>query len=282
MAADHDVRPVSDRLLQAILSHPSPRLRIDWHLGERDFTPEGLPRLLDVLERTRDEGLHAFVLDRPRRPIALAEGLDRASPAALVHVGLNLPALARQGGMLADAERYCQRLGSLVRLALSAAVQKRDHLRPRQGESRPDLTSGFLLDRARFVVVPLGLDEVVRLFTGWGLSNGGDSLRLGRRILDRIDEVLHQERRWSQLDGCIDGPITFTLGEAVAGPTPWDPTASIVAQLKAGSVLHAATRHGTLALFLPEERPTVEQIADWLRMAWSQTEVVRLRLMTAH
>ena len=73
-----------------------------------------------------------FAFDRPRRPAALAEGLDRDHPATLLAVGLNLPVLASQPGMLSDPGRFLQRLGSLVRLALGAAVQKRRFLREQE------------------------------------------------------------------------------------------------------------------------------------------------------
>jgi hypothetical protein len=242
--------------------------RIDWHLGEADFAPDRLGKL----ERLLRIPSVCFVFDRPRRPVALAEGLDRRHRAALLRVGLNLPALARQGGLLADVDRFCQRLGSLARLALSAAVQKRDHLRRRV----PELSRGFVLDRARLVVEPVGLDEVVRLYTDWGLANGGASLELGRRIVGRLLEVLRHDGRLVQMDACLDGPAAFaaTQRERVAGLTPWDEQASAISQLRAAGALHALAEGGTLALRRCEEPP-----AEVLQTAWRRTEVVRLRLV---
>ncbi len=68
-------------------------------------------------------------------------------------------------------------------------------------------------------------------------------------------------------------------GEA-AGLTAWDAAAALKSQLRSAGVLHGVTEHGTLALFLAEERaPTPEQVADCLQSAWQQTDMVRLRLI---
>lgn len=272
----------ADDLLDAFTDLDHPLLRVDWHLGEKDFAPGRVDRLVRVVRRAR-AGAIGFVFDRPRRAVALAEGLDRRHRAALLHVGLALPVLARQPGLLADADRFCQTLGSLARLALSAAVQKRDFLRQ---EARAEVRRGFLLERARLVVVPVGLDEVARLYTDWGLANGGAALELGRRIVLRLREVLHQDGRRAQLETCLDGPFALTLGEAeperanVAGLTPWDDTATPRSQLRAAAALHALAEHGTQALFPPTEEPWGDsEVAAWLEQAWRQTEVVRVRLM---
>jgi hypothetical protein len=277
------VDDLADGLLDE-LAQQAPHVRIDWHLSEGSFSDAGRRRLLRVAERALAGASIGFVLDRPRRPVALAEGLDRSHPATLLTVGLNLPALARLPGMLADADRFRQRLGPLVRLALSAAVQKRRFLR----QHCPAVTSGFVVDRARFAVAPLGLDAVVRLFSDWGLASGGPSLEFGREIVQRLRDVLRQDGRAAQMDACLDGPFAFGLkgspagAEAVAGLTPWDAGAAVRSQLRAGGVLHGLAEHGTLALFLPAEEPAgAEQVVEWLRSAWRQTDAVRLRLVIA-
>ena len=262
---------VADELLSSLAVGSSGR--IDWHLGEADFADERRERLRRVAALARDVPI-CFVFDRPRRPVALAEGLDRNHRAALLCVELHLPALARQGGLLADVDRFCQRLGSLARLALSAGVQKRDHLR----KAIPELTRGFLLDRARLVVVPVGLDEVVRLYTDWGLASGGPSLELGRRIVGRLCDVLRHDGRLAQLQTCVDGPARFERGarERVPGLTPWDERASVQSQLRAAGALHALAEQGTLGLHLSADD---EPLAEVLPRAWRQTEVVRLRVV---
>src|SRR5262249_11182417 len=73
-----------------------PTLLIDWHLTERDFAPQRAERLLRVAHRAAEGTTLRFVFDRSRRPVALAEGLDRVHRSTLMRVGLNLPALAAQ------------------------------------------------------------------------------------------------------------------------------------------------------------------------------------------
>jgi hypothetical protein len=274
-------------------------VRIDWHLGERDFGAASARReRLQKLARVALEGAPlTFVFDRPRRPVALAEGIDRQHPAVLLTVGLHLPRLALQPGIDGDPAKFLHKLGSLARLALSAGVQKREYLRrlersrPRPSADGPALTSGFLLDRARLVVAPVGLDRVVASFVNKGLTAGGAALDLGRQIVQRLRDVLRQDGRTAHLDTCIDGPCRFQLTEAVpagpsseevAGLTAWEPTAALKSQLRAAGALQGVAEHGTLALFLPEEQTLApEQLADWLHTAWRQTEVVRLRLVRA-
>lgn len=299
------LRELADELAKELL-HPTHSIpstgtvRIDWHLGERDFTAEPAQReRVQRLTRFALDGAPlAFVFDRPRRPAALAEGIDRQHPAVLLTVGLHLPRLALQPGIDGDPAKFLSKLGSLARLALSAGVQKREYLRrlergrPRASADAPALTSGFLLDRARLLVAPVGLDSLMRSFVKKGLSAGGAAVDFGRQIVQRLRDVLRQDGRNVHLDSCLDGPFHFHLADAaqlrdewpsaenVAGLTPWDATAALKGQLRSAGVLHGIAEHGTLALFLPEdETPSPEQVADWLQTAWQQTDVVRLRLV---
>ncbi len=288
---------LAKELLRSKLAIPIARfVRIDWHLSERDFLEDSAQReRLRQLARLALEGAPlAFVFDRPRRPTALAEGIDRQHPAVLLTVGLHLPQLALQPGIDGDPAKFLSKLGSLARLALSAGVQKREYLR-RLERSRshlpadaPALTNGFLLDRARLLVAPVGLDSVVHSFIKKGLSTGGAALDFARQIVQRLRDVLRQDGRTAHLDTCLDGPFSFHLGDSadaplaenVAGLTAWDATAPLRGQLRSAGVLHNIAEHGTLALFLPEDKtPSPEQVADWLHAAWRQTDVVRLRLI---
>ncbi len=290
-AAD-DLRPLSDALLRHLLdgSAAAGDVRIDWHLGERDFesTPAARERLLRLAGAALAGAPLRFTFDRPKRPVALAEGLDRQHPAVLLTVGLHLPRLA---GLEGEPAKFLQRLGSLARLALSAGVQKREYLRRRErtrppAAGAPAVTSGFLLDRARLLVAPVGLDRLVQSFTGKGLSAGGAALDFGRQVVQRLRDVLRQDGRAAQLDCCLDGPFDFGLAgpppgaEQVVGLTPWDGSAPPKGQLRAGGALHGVAGAGTLALSLPADGPpTAEQVAEWLRLAWQQTDLVRLRLI---
>ena len=125
------------------------------------------------------------------------------------------------------------------------------------------------------------------------LSAGGAALDFGRQIVQRLRDVLRQDGRIAHLDTCVDGPFGFRLADAsamtrdewpiaeeVAGLTSWDATAALKSQLRSAGVLQGVAEHGTLALFISDERaPTAEQVADWLRTAWQQSDAVRLRLV---
>jgi hypothetical protein len=261
------------------------RARIDWHLSERDFAPESAALLRRAARLAAEGAALAFVFDRPRRPVGLAEGIDRQHPALLLTVGLHLPRLAAGLGPGAEPALFLQKLGSLARLALSAAVQKRDFLR-RHAPDRPELTRAFFLDRARLMVTPVGLESAVRSLIGKGLCDS-KAPDFARQIVQCLRDVLHEDGRACLIDTCLDAPAGFTLGApvggelpAVAGLTAWDAAAPVKAQLRAAGALHAAAGGGTAAVLLPDERsPSVEQLAEWLRWAWQQTEVGRVCFM---
>jgi hypothetical protein len=273
---------------------PTDRVRIDWHVGERDFLPGNRDRLGQMARLALEGAAISFVFDRPRRPAYLAEGIDRGHPATLLTVGVHLPRLAAQPGVNGDAEVFLQKLGSLARLALSAGVQKREFLRrldrarADRTNGEPAVTSGFLLDRARLVVAPVGLDAVTEAFTGRGLVGGGAALDFAKRVVQRLRDVLRQDARATHLDTCLDGPFSFRLGDKTGGPfaadaaglTAWDPAAPVKSQLRAAGPLHALAEGGTLALFVPAgQAPTAENVVEWLRAAWQQSDVARLRLV---
>ena len=284
---------VADEVARALLTPQSAAnpIRIDWHLSERDFRREAAERLTVMARQALDGAPLAFVFDRPRRPAPLAEGVDREHPAVLLTVGVRLPRLAEQPGVDGDPTRFLKKLGSLARLALSAGVQKREFLRrqergrPHDASAAPPVTNGFLLDRARLVVAPVGLDEVVRRFTGGGLCSGKDSLDFGKQVVQTLRDVLRQDGGRSRLAACLDGPDRFRFGGGwpaagqVAGLTAWDAAAVPKVQLRAAGALHALAEGGTAALLLAEgPRPSAETVADYLRTAWKQPDVNRIRL----
>jgi hypothetical protein len=282
---------VAESLLDSLLT-PCPRhgnlpVRIDWHLAGADFLDAAKRRLLRVARRAAEGAALAFVFDRPRRPVSLAEGLDRQHPATLVAIGLNLPRLAEQPGVQDQAERFLDKLGSLVRMALSAATQRRDFLR-RYSEARPDLRSGFLLDRARLVLTPIGLEAVVQRFTGRGLCDDGGGANFGRQIVEHLMKALRVDSRHRYLESTLDsaGPLSFDnqsplprSPEKAAGLTCWDPLMPLRHQLQGAGQLQAVTKTGTALLLLSAEHSiTAEQVIDLLQRAWQETEISRLRL----
>jgi hypothetical protein len=283
-------RNLAEALLEALKENPltCSRVRIDWHLGEGDLAPRALERLQRLTRLMAGKIPLAFVLDRPRKPLALAEGIDRGHPALLMAVGLHLPYLAEQLSANGAVDRFVQKLGSLARLALSAAAQKREFLR-RQGRS--ELVRGFLLERARLMVVPVGLEEALRRLTGQGLCDP-QGLELASRIVERLREVLHEDGQARLLDACLDGPAEFALETKdpslpaslpspvqVAGLTAWEAEASVQSQLRAAGVLHAAENGTAAVLFREEKFPGPEALVPDLPWAWQHTGVVRLRFV---
>jgi hypothetical protein len=270
---------LADELLNALREGFRGRVRVDWHLGGSDFAPEAQSRLERVALAASQGAPVVFVFDRPGRSVALAEGIDRDNPAALLTVGLHLPRLAGQAGVGGDPERFLKKLESLARLALSAGVQKRAFLR---GQERtradeapevPALSAGFLLERARLVVEPVGLEEVARTFTGSGLVAGGAGLEFGRQVVVRLRDVLRHDGRQTLMETCVDGPGSLTLSRDGEPATVRD-------QLRAAGKLHAAAGGGTLTLPLPDEnRSDPVAVAECLRLAWQRSEVVRLRFV---
>jgi hypothetical protein len=280
----------ADAFLEELTLQPG--VRIDWHVGDHDVPAAAnpSPRLLRLARRAAEFPGLTFAFDRPRRAVALGEGLDRNHPAVLLAVGLHLPRLLALPGVAGSAEAFLQKLASLARLALSAAVQKREFLR-RQGraaERESGMARGFLLERARLLVVPVGLDAAVRVLAGCGLGEGKPALDLGRRILERLLAVLHQDGRRTNLDSVLDGPAAFSLandpgpvaGAGVAGVTPWGAGLTAKQQLRTAGALHAAAEAGTAAVLLPDdETRQPDAIAELLRFALRQTDVVRLRFV---
>jgi hypothetical protein len=280
--------PAEDQVLNEVLARwllPRAKAatpRILWHLGERDFQPGTAVHIrLHWLARRALEASHLeFVFDRPRRPVVLAEGIDRKHPAVLLTVGLHLPRLLSHGGVAGDPERLLVKLGSLTRLAVSAAVQKRHFLRTRE----ENLAREFLLDRARLVVVPIGLPTVVRALTGESLCASSRAADLARQIVSSLCANLRADGKGANLDGCVDGPgESFREpgdSQIQAGLTPGDATASLKAQIKTAGLLHESAGLGTAVVLLsPDLTLSPEEVAGLLHFAWKQTDVVRLRFV---
>jgi hypothetical protein len=264
------VEAIRDALAERLLAGPLAGVRLDWHLQARDFVGEALPRLQRLARRWLEGAPLAFVFDRPGRPVALAEGIDRRHPATLMSVGLHLRRLVE---LLAELEpqRILSRLGSLVRLALSAGVQKRDFLRR---AADPRVSQGFLLDRARLVLVPLGLVAAAEAVDPLDRD-------LDCRVLRRLQQILAEEPG-RRLEAVIDSPVEVRRWPsgwpAVAGVTAWEPRAAPRLQLAASGRLHALTEAGTALLVLPADpAPSAEQLVELLRYAWEQTALVRVQ-----
>ena len=221
-----------DGLLERWKALPAARLpAIAWHLQERSFQDEAQIRQLHDLLRQAVQGRPIrFVLDRSSGPIALAEGLDRKCPGVLLEIGLDLAALADRPEIGRDAATFLKKLPSLARLAVSAARQKRRHLRG-VAEASP-LKRQFLIERAAGRITPLGLDAAVRSLTGESLAQSPLALDFAGRILQTLKAALDEAGRPILLDLRIDGP---TLSAA-------DWTIPLRRQLEIAGRLHARRR----------------------------------------
>ncbi|MCI0460612.1 MAG: hypothetical protein L0Z62_26965 [Gemmataceae bacterium] len=257
-------------------------LRVDWHLGERDFRPEAAPRLIPLCRQALSGAELAFVFDRPRRPVSVAEGMDRQHPGVLLAVGLHLPRLAELAEVRSNPDRLLQKLGSLVRLAISAALQKREFLR-RHSQRRPAMTRGFLLERARLVLTPVGIEETVRQVVGEGFRPDGPALDLARRLLQQLQECLRRDGPVCQLESCLDSshpPRPDGRVDCWGGTLPWEYLRPPKNQIRIASPLQAVAELGTVVVLVPQEYPpTAEEAAQLLGAVWQQTAVVRIRFL---
>lgn len=292
-SSDKDLVGRALELCDELLELPPEAIRIDWHLAEADFADAQRPVLAGLVHRAAAGQPLCFVFDRPKRPPRLAEGISTAQNAVLAEVGLNLPQLARQMGSPRTPERFLTKLVSLVRLALSAATQKRSLLR-RLKEENPLLAQGFFLEKARVILVPIGLEAVVREFTGDGCCSrvpapGGFACQ----ILERVRNTAREDGKALLLDAVIDSPLcdnSFATTaqttnsnrafEQIAGVTTWDDQASLLRQLTACGSLHDAAQGGTALIQVSwAVTDAVEDLVDALKHAWTKTNVLALRFV---
>ncbi|HEV8062249.1 MAG TPA: ATP cone domain-containing protein [Gemmataceae bacterium] len=290
--AYHELSQCSLELCDELLKRDQARVRIDWHLAEADFADENQGLLSALVQRATAGQPFCFVFDRPRRQPRLAEGISASHNAALLTVGLHLSQLARQMGQPKSPERFLTKLVSLVRLALSAATQKRNALR-RLKEDQPILARGFFLEKARLVLAPIGLDAVVGdLLSEFCCSRNPAPLAFACQILERIRATVHEDGQALLLDACIDSPLiddafasplddpeNLTDREHRAGVTIWDDEAPLLRQIAACGSLHDASRGGT-ALIRYAPTTSVDELVQALRHAWYKTNLLALRFVT--
>jgi hypothetical protein len=210
----------------------------------------------------------------------LSEGLDRQHPAVLGVVGINLPRLlaiaSPEGSPTVEPSPFLAKLGSLARLALSAGHARREHLRR---SARAAVTQGFLLDRARLMIVPFGLDSVVRTVTGQSASAGGSSLEFTCHILQTLYATLQNDPP-RHFPACLDAMPPCAAIDERGAFVPDDRDGTPRQQLRAAGVLHTVVEAGTAVVRLPGERsPSPEEVAHLLWYAWQQPGLVRVRFV---
>jgi hypothetical protein len=265
-------QPADDGTLDDLLEPPSPTVRVDWHLTENDLGPGGRDRLIALGRRVAAGLPLAFVVDRPPRPVSLAEGLNGDRPAILGAVGLSLPRLfnAVCGADNAVAV-FLSKLSSLTRLAISTGRAWRDSLR-----GAAVLSSGFLVDRAQLLVTPLGEEAVAAMLAGRATADFVHNIRLAlhaalTRDADRLPAVLDGLPFAGVPSG--DRPATWNIEES---PT----LLTVPGQLRAAAKTHAAIGGGTADIAVPiEADPPPEAVVEWLEFAVRQPGLDRFRFV---
>jgi len=287
----------ADEFLEALASRTNWG-RVQWHLSEQDWTLRNASRTNRLARHLLQRAPITIAFDRTPCAISLSEGLDRRNSSLLISVGLNLPGLSRLLGDGVGPELFLQKLGSLARLAITAAVQKRRFI-TRYRRKQP----AFLVDRARLAVVPVGIESVTRRYTGQNILLGNAGADFASKIIRGLAETLREEGLIYNLEAVLDSapsqeawPFMRSLTrselggqgsdwtppalEEVAGLTTWNEELTPAQQIQAGGLLHAIAGAGTQWVLLPPGFSLKdEDMVAVLRTAWKETQANRIRLV---
>jgi hypothetical protein len=236
----------ADAILSGLAAAGGSRIRIDWHICDQDLQPEQRNRLLGVCRHIAEGVPIALVSDRTRRTIRLAEGLDREHPAVFGVVGLPLDQLAdyiRKHDRDEDPH-LLPAIPSLASLARSAGHARLRYLR---AYGPPAVDRGFLLDRARLLVVPLGLRFALQLSTGHAADSPTPELNVIRAILGGLYRFPSIGPPLL-LDSAPPG-IEWSTGadEQIDYVPGWPPES----RLRRAATIQGETETGTVAIHLP-------------------------------
>lgn len=277
LAADRREALAETLLHEFLEAAPSGDHRLDWHLSASDFHAPKNAGLAHLMRRAAEGLPIAFVFDRPRRVVRLAEGIDRDYPTALIYITLHLRQLVDRAGAQGLPERFLEQLASLARLALSAAAQKREFLR-HYGPARPT----FLADRARVVVVPGELAESAQRLGGSESLNEEVVWNLRSEAIKRLEQVLEREGTARGLQAVVDSAPWFVRESAAPGaddPLSFacliarEPHFSRLAFEQAAARLSAATLAVAIS---PGAVPSAESLVALLRYGWRHTRTGRM------
>jgi hypothetical protein len=209
---------------------------VNWHIQSADFEDPSRAALLSPL-LGQSEALRwtTFTLDRSRRPVLLARGLDRNHPAVALRVGLSLPDFFKYSGIDCDGVKMIGKLPSLARMAVSAGVQKRAYLR----RHRQDLARGFLVDRAPVLIEPLDLEKVVAMITGVRPSKSQLAVHTARSILQSLHEAAEQAGRAAGLEVVVanfQGVWVDEIAEGDEREPAWRAAGAVLEVIDSGQV----------------------------------------------
>lgn len=252
-------------MLNAAEDNRSFSFLIGWHLRPSDFeTPGNRSANEWLLARPKLWPRTTFVFDRPRRPECLAVGIDRSQPAVLLRVGLPLTKFLQLPEVAGDANKMLAKLPSLIGMAVSAGVQKRSYLR----QHCPDLSRGFLLDRAVLVVEPCELDETVQTLTGASLLQSKLAMEAAQRILQTLREAAESAGRASGLNVITSLNRLVFLKDAQADMSAQLQLAGNLLKLVPSGALHVVTRS-----------LSADNLWHYLQMSWRTANISRLKLL---
>jgi hypothetical protein len=230
-----------------------------WHVAADSARPDQLSRPTQLAKDGRDI---EFVFDQPNGSTSLGPGLDRQTPVTLLFVGVNLARLVEMvGGPPIEAATFLTKVASLARFAKTAGHVKQDFLR-RHG--RPRLREGFLLDRARLVIVPIGLAHAAR-------ASDRTPSEFAAQIVKTLRSAAENDRP-RQLPICIDAPLDETGWEAVG-----EPGLSFRHQIRSATMSHSAAGAGRLVLQPEPGEFDFQAFIDAVRQA-AQSGIRRLRI----
>ena len=254
-------------LLDAVAFERRHALRIAWHIQAKNIDEPTVRQSLEpVLARTEVFPKSMFVFDRQRQNVRLHEGIDRKHPAVLLRIHLLLHSFLQLPEIGGDATRMLAKLPSLLRMAVSAGVQKRNYHR----RHSPELTRGFLLERARLIVVPWLLD-VVGAVTGALPAQSKLALDFARQILQTLREAADREGRNAGMD------VVLTDSEGVSMTELVLTKAEIGAQQSAASALLEIVHDGCFRV--SGRQLTTDAMWQYLRWAAKTAHIPRIRFI---
>jgi hypothetical protein len=204
-----------------------------WHVAPEAARPDHLRPAVLLAQKGRDI---EFVFDHATGSPSLGPGLDRQTPATLLIVGVNLARLVEMvGGPPIEPAAFLTKVASLARFGKTAGHVKQDFLR-RHG--RAGLREGFLLGRARLIIVPLGLAAAAR-------ATDCTPSEFAAQIIKSMRSAAENDRP-RQLPIRIDASLDESGWEAVG-----EPGLSFRHQIRSAAMSHTVAGAGRLVL-LPE------------------------------
>lgn len=250
----------ADALVEILGRDTNDLCSINWHVQAADFEDSKLRTMLESYWTLRRK-LGRFTLHRPRQPVRFGRGLDREHPAVLLAVGLSLREFLDRPGIDGDGAKMIAKLPSLARMAVSAGVQRRTYLR----RHHADLCRGFLLERARVVIEPWDLEEVIEAITGVPYWKSKLALDVGLQIMQTLQVAAHAASRAVGLEVVVANFQGVEIDEHFLKPddldSAWQAAGSLLENMDGGVV------------YVQRAEPSLDAVWRHLRHAWKSSGV---------